>query len=180
MGKTAPGSNDMVCIMPGMSEFKPAYLVPQGGLTGEIPSYEYALYEGASQWRAEPPATALALLGEPLFQRSPKHYTSHSQTPFDHATSYAAVARSGSVALIAFPLGQSYYNQGYWIYRQAFQKVLKEVLPKPLIQSDAPLCAELSLTHQAAQPDAGRKARYMVHIVNYLSRAGDTEAPGFP
>jgi hypothetical protein len=71
------------------------------------------------------------------------------------------------VALIAFPLGQSYYNQGYWIYRQAFQKVLKEVLPAPLIQSDAPLSTELMLTHQAARPDTGRKARYMVHIVNY-------------
>jgi hypothetical protein len=151
----------------GMSAFKPAYFVPQDGLTGEIPSYEYALYEGASQWRAEAPATTLALLGEPLFQRSPKHYTSHAQTPFDHTTSYAALARSGRVALIAFPMGQSYYNQGYWIYRQAFQKVLKEVLPAPLIQSDAPLSTELSLTHQAARPDAGRKARYMVHIVNY-------------
>jgi hypothetical protein len=71
------------------------------------------------------------------------------------------------VALIAFPLGQSYYNQGYWIYRQAFQKVLKDVLPAPLIQSDAPLSTELSLTHQAARADAGRKARYLVHIVNY-------------
>lgn len=149
----------------GMSAFKPAYLVPQDGLTGEIPNYEYALYEGASQWRTQPPATTLALLGEPLFQRSPQHYTSHSQTPFDHTTSYAALARSGSVALIAFPLGQSYYNQGYWIYRQAFQKLLHEVLPTRLIQTDAPLCAEFTVTHQAA--DTRRKARYMVHIVNY-------------
>ena len=109
----------------------------------------------------------MALLGEPLYQRSPQHYTSHAQTPFDHATTYAALARSGSVGLIAFPMGQSYYTQGYWIYRQAFQKVLKDVLPAPLIQTDAPLCAELSLTHQAARPDARRKARYMVHIVNY-------------
>jgi hypothetical protein len=52
------------------------------------------------------------VLGEPLFQRSPEHYMSHQQTPFDHATEYAAVARSGKVALVAFPLGQGYYNQG--------------------------------------------------------------------
>jgi hypothetical protein len=151
----------------GMSPFKPAYFVPQVSLTGEIPTYEYALYEGASQWRAEPPATALALLGEPLFQRSPQHYTSHAQTPFDHTTSYAALVRSGRVALFAFPLGQSYYNQGYWIYRQAFQKVLRELLPAPLIQSDASLSTELTLTHQAARSDIGRKTRYLVHIVNF-------------
>src|SRR6185295_12562009 len=78
-----------------------------------------------------------------------------------------ALARSGRVALFAFPLGQSYYNQGYWIYRQAFQKVLSELLPAPLIQSDAPLSTELTLTHQAAQPGTGRKTRYLVHIVNF-------------
>jgi hypothetical protein len=151
----------------GMSPFTPAYMVPRVNFTGDIPSYAYALYEGASQWRAESPATILAVLGEPLFQRSPEHYTSHSQTPFDHTTSYAALARSGRVALVAFPVGQGYYNQGFWIYRQAFQKALSEVLPVPLIQSDAHISTELSLTHQSAKPNAGRKDRYLVHIVNY-------------
>ena len=79
----------------GMSPFKPAYMVPKAEFTGDIPPYPYALYEGASQWRAEAPAEVLAVLGEPLFQRSPEHYMSHQQTPFDHTTAYAAVARSG-------------------------------------------------------------------------------------
>jgi hypothetical protein len=151
----------------GMSTFTPAYMTPRVSFTGNIPPYAYALYEGASQWRAEPPATTLAALGEPLFQRSPAHYMSHGQTPFDHETPYAALARSGRVALVAFPLGQGYYNQGFWVYRQAFQKALSEVLPTPLLQTDAHLSAELSLTHQAAKPAEGRKERYMVHIVNY-------------
>lgn len=151
----------------GMSPFTPAYMVPKAGFAGDIPSYAYALYEGASQWRAESPATALAALGEPLFQRSPEHYNSHAQTPFDHTTPYAAVARSGRVAVLAFPLGQGYYNQGFWAYRLAFQKALAEVLPAPLIQTDAHLSTELSLTHQAADPRRGRKERYMVHVVNF-------------
>jgi len=151
----------------GMSPFTPAYLVPRADFTGDIPSYAYALYEGASQWRAESPATILAALGEPLFQRSPEHYTSHLQTPFDHDTSYAALAHNGRAGLISFPLGQGYYNQGFWIYRRGFQKVLQEVLPVPLIQTDAHLTTELSLTHQAAKPSAGRKERYLVHLVNY-------------
>src|ERR1035437_5095262 len=94
----------------GMSPFKPAYLVPQGMTTNDIPAYEYALYEGASQWKVRSPAKALALLGEPLFQRSPEHYTSHMQTPFDHLTSYAAMAKSGRVLLVGFPLGLSYFK----------------------------------------------------------------------
>src|SRR3954452_18871604 len=128
---------------------------------GTPPPYPYALYEGASQWRAKPPAEILAVLGEPLFQRSPEHYMSHQQTPFDHTTAYAAVARSGKVALVAFPLGQGYYNQGFWAYRQAFQRALSEVLLAPLIQTDAHLTTELSLTHQTAKPEARRKERYM-------------------
>src|SRR5207253_7989030 len=139
---------------------------PKVNFTGDIPSYAYALYEGASQWRAKSPATTLAVLREPLFQRSPEHYTSHLQTPFDHTTSYAAVARSGRVALVAFPLGQGYYNQGFWAYRQAFQTALSEILPTPLIQTDAHLSTELSLTRQASDPRRSRKERYMVHIVN--------------
>jgi hypothetical protein len=163
----------------GMSPFKPAYLVSQADLTGDIPPYEYALYEGASQWRAEAPATVLALLGEPLFQRSPQHYTSHSQTPFDHTTSYAALARSGRLGLFAFPLGQSYFNQGYWIYRQAFQKMLSQLLPAPLIQSDAPMSTELALTHQAARPDNGQKKRYLVHVVNFSPLRSTPRHPEF-
>src|SRR5262249_53405177 len=88
---------------------------------------------------------------------------------FDHTTDYAALACSERVALVAFPLGQGYYNQGFWAYRLAFQKAVSEVLPVPLIQSDAHLSTELSLTHQAARPQAGRNERFMVHIVNFSS-----------
>ncbi|MDA4130678.1 MAG: beta-galactosidase trimerization domain-containing protein [Thaumarchaeota archaeon] len=163
----------------GASPFIPAYLVPQDGLVEELPSYEYALYEGASQWSVEQPATTLALLGEPLFQRSPEHYTSHAQTPFDHTTQYAAVALSGRIALFAFPLGRSYFNHGYWIYRQIFQNVLKKLLPSPLVQTNAPLSAEVTLTRQAPRPEFGRAERYMVHIVNYSPLRQAPKAPVF-
>jgi hypothetical protein len=152
-------------VFAGMSPFTPAYMVPKAKFTGDIPPYPYALYEGAAQWRAKAPAETLAVLGEPRFQRSPEHYMSHQQTPFDHTTAYAAVARSGKVALVAFPLGQGYYNQGFWAYRLAFQKALAGVLPAPLLQTDAHLTTELSLTHQSS--DAGRRERHMVHIVNF-------------
>jgi hypothetical protein len=71
------------------------------------------------------------------------------------------------VALIAFPLGLSYYKEGYWIYRRAFQKAIAELLPAPLVQSNAPLSAEITLTHQAAGQASGRKERYLVHIVSF-------------
>jgi hypothetical protein len=151
----------------GLSEFKPAYLVPKVNLTGDIPPYEYALYEGASQWRAKAPASIAATLGVPLFQRSGKHYTSHRQSPFDHETEFAALARSGRVALFGFPLGLSYYNTGYWIYRRVFRQTVRSLLSPALIETDAPSSTEVTLTHQRARADIRRPERYLVHIVNY-------------
>ena len=149
----------------GASPFKPAYLVPQVNFTGDIPSYEYALYEGASQWRAAAPAVSLAALGEPQFQRSAERFTSHKQTPFDHVTGYTIMASSGRVGLLAFPIGQSYYRHGYWVYRAAFEHLLNEVLPARLVHSNAPRSTEITVTQQ--KNAAGRPERFLIHVVNF-------------
>jgi hypothetical protein len=161
----------------GESPFKPAYLVPKVPFTGDIPTYEYALYEGAAQWKAAAPAVSLAALGEPLFQRSGKQFTSHKQTPFDHVTDYAVMARSGRVGLLAFPVGASYYRTGYWVYRAAFEKLLSEILPARLVETDAPLSTEITVTHQLADAAAKRPERYLVHVINW---SANRKAPPHP
>ncbi|MFB3826340.1 MAG: alpha-amylase family protein [Bryobacteraceae bacterium] len=155
----------------GPSSFKPAYMIPKEAFTAGIPAYEYALYEGASQWRASGKARVVAQLGEPAFQRSPQHYTSHRQSPFDHESPYAAVAVSGKAALFAFPLGLSYYTEGYWVYRSALRHALETVLPEQMIRSDAPVSVELALTAQ--------KSRYLVHVVNWCANRGTPRHPVF-
>lgn len=160
----------------GASPFKPAYMAPRESLTGDIPAYEYALYEGASQWRAQGAAKVIAQLGEPAFQRSPEHFTSHAQSPFDHLTDYAAVARSGKVALFGFPLGRSYFQQGYWVYRAALQHVLKSLLA-PVVSTNAPVSTEMAVMHQAATPV--RRERYLVHAVNWSANRGTPHHPVF-
>ena len=161
----------------GASPFTPAYLVPQANFTGDIPAYEYALYEGASQWKVAAPAVSCAALGEPLFQRSGEHFTSHKQTPFDHLTEFSAVARSGRVGLLAFPAGTSYYRTGYWVYRAAFDYLVREVMPERLIDTDASLSTEITVTHQLADKAAGRPERYLVHLINW---SANRKAPPHP
>jgi hypothetical protein len=163
----------------GPSPFKPAYLVPAVDFTDGIPSYEYALYEGASQWHARDPAVTLARLGEPLFQRSAEQYTSHAQSPFHRLTGYAAMAKSGRVGLVAFPLGQSYYRQGYWVYRSAFRRLLQEVFPVRLMRTNAPLSTEITVTHQPEDKGQGRRERYLVHIINWSALRGTPQHPVF-
>lgn len=158
----------------GLSPFKPAYMVPKTSFTGDIPNYEYALYEGASQWRISGAAKVVAQLGEPTFQRSAARYTSHAQTPFERETEYAAIAISGRAALFGFPLGASYYSQGYWVYRSALKHVLRQVLPQPLIMTNAPASTEISVNYQNSP-----KPRYLVHIVNWSANRGTPRHPVF-
>ncbi len=162
----------------GASPFKPAYLVADGATTGTtLSAYEFALYEGASRWRTVAPAQSIATLGEPLFQRSGAHYTSHAQSPFDHATEYSAASLADRLAHIAFPIGLSYFHTGYWVYRHLFQHVLKTLLRDPLLESNAPLSTEVTMTHQPATTDHAE--RCMVHVVNWSPLRQSPRHPTF-
>jgi hypothetical protein len=163
----------------GRSPFAPAYLLPGPGVTGAIPPYEYALYEGAALWRASLPAETVARLGEPLFQRSPERYTSHAQTPFDHATDFAAAAVSGRLAFLAWPLGRSYHRHGYWVERAVFGHALGRTGFRGLVETSAPLSAEVSVTRQRARADGTWKERYLAHVVQYSPLRKSPSHPEF-
>lgn len=160
-----------------LSPFKPAYLVTEDGFVQDMPAYAYALYEGASQWKVQSPAKSLCQLGEPLFQRSAEHYTSHKQTPFDHSTDYSTLAISENIGLLGFPAGISYYNKGYWVYRNAFEHLLNELVPQKLVETNAPISTEITVTYQHADQKTGRPERYMVHIVNWSPVRRSKEHP---
>ena len=151
----------------GQSPFTPAYLVTDSNFVKDMPAYAYALYNGASQWKVQLPAQSLAQLGEPLFQRSPEHYTSHRQSPFDHVTQNSVLAKSGKIGLIGFPIGISYYNKGYWIYRTVFERIVSELIPQKIIETNAPLSTEITVTYQEASPELNRRQRYLVHVINW-------------
>ena len=166
----------------GRSPFAPAYLVPGGpsgdaGFFAGVPTYEYALYDGALRWESADPDVVLARLGVPLFQRAPDHYTSHAQTPFDHVTDDAVVVMRGRLAATAFPVGSSYFRHGYWVYREVFRRLVRAVLPSPLVETDAPLSAEVTVTHQAAE--GGRPERWLVHVVNFSPNRRGPEHPEY-
>ena len=158
--------NDLGLSCRGESPFAPAYMVLNDAAIWEgLPAYEYALYDGALRLAPHRSHTVLAYLGEPLFQRSAAHYTSHAQTPFERLTGDAVVARHDRMAALAFPIGTGYYRYGYWIYREVFRRLQRAILPDTLVSTDAPVSAEVTLTHQVAQ--GTRPERWMVHIINF-------------
>ncbi|WP_448540461.1 beta-galactosidase trimerization domain-containing protein [Roseiflexus sp.] len=159
-------AEDLGLAYRGVSPFAPAYMVlSEAVIWRDLPAYEYALYDGALRLTPQRPDYVLANLGEPLFQRSAAHYTSHAQTPFDHLTGDAVIALHERMAAIGFPIGTSYHRHGYWIYREVFRRLQRSVLPCPLVETSAPASAEVTVTHQAAA--AARPERWMVHVVNF-------------
>jgi hypothetical protein len=157
------------------SPFAPTYAILTPNADSQHADFEFALYDGAARWHRsnEPDATVIATLGEPEFQRSAEHYTSHGQSPVHSYTDFVAVAANSEVAAFAFPVGTSYQRHGYWIYSELFGQVLRRVLNSRLVESDAPPSLELSLTYRPSR--LGRPARLIVHAVNFTaaSRRGD-------
>lgn len=146
----------------GRSRYSTAYLIPNPDTAPTIAAFPYALYGGASQYRVEnDQATVLAQLGEPIFERTPEHFTSHSYSPFGHTTDYAAAWYRGTFAGVGFDIGADYHNTGYWVYRDLFGLLLDHVLPDRMLHTDLPAAVEVSITQQQTADGI----RSMVHIV---------------
>ncbi|HZV72247.1 MAG TPA: beta-galactosidase trimerization domain-containing protein [Conexibacter sp.] len=146
---------------PWASPHKPATLHISAELLGDLGSYAdygFALYDGADRWQVEGEGTVVhARMREPQFDRAPEDEVAQPD--------YAAVVQAGGLGAFAFPLGASYHDHGYWIYRELFARVADRLLARPLVRSSAPTSAEVTVTHQVAGEEHGE--RWIVHVVNY-------------
>jgi hypothetical protein len=170
----APWLTDLGVTAVEQSPFAPAYLRIASDFGDTVDDFEFALFDGADRWSVEPGGSAAvgAYLGEPLFQRSPEHYTSHWHTPVDRITDSPVILVGDSVAAFAFPVATGYYTHGYWIYAELFRRALDRLYPERLLRSTAPGSLELGVTHQNAKD--GQPERWMLHAVNFagISRRG--------
>lgn len=131
--------------------------------------YDFALYDGAERWELNGPDVVVhARLTEPA--ADPVHLAGYAVPPSGTPTEFATVADAGGAAVLAFPIGISYHQHGYWIYRELFGHVLNRLLPQRLTRTTAPRSAEVTLTQQAPTDDHGE--RWIVHVVNYSPLRG--------
>lgn len=161
----------------GPSPFQPAFARLEGDLFAHRPrhgNYEYAIYGPTDRLEvaASEDVVVHARLSEAAFQRWQPGWQS---APPEHRTDYATVVQSGRLAAFAFPLGATYYEHGYWFYRELLARLLERILPEPLVRTSAPQSAEVSVTHQSAGEDRGE--RWIVHVVNYSPLRRSLGAP---
>lgn len=143
------------------------FLRPTAALGEAIPSMDHALYERGSAVQAWPQTSVLAEVISPYFSRTWAHFHSHAQTPPNHAAPIdrAAITVYGRVSYVSHPIFRSYRDHGYPIYRQIVQALLARFLPQPLIQSDLPTTAEVTLLHQPASAEGDRLVCHVLHYV---------------
>jgi len=111
-------------------------------------------------------AKTLATVGEPYFNRTWQHFTSHRHSPMAKATRRPAIVQSanGQIVYFAHPLFRLYAQHGYLVYRQLVVNALRMLVPERLIETDAPSFAHVTLTRQNSR---NRRARWMVHLLAY-------------
>jgi hypothetical protein len=125
------------------------------------PNFAYSLYEGPCVRVAPRAGTQiLADAYESYFNRTWEHFSSHRFTPpRPEKADYPAVTRAGNVIYIYGPIFSAYQKHGNLTFRALVGSCLDLLLPAPLVTTDAPASAEVTVMRQGE--------RHIVHLVNY-------------
>jgi hypothetical protein len=75
---------------------------------------------------------------------------------------FPAVVATENAGYFAHPLFATYMRHGPRVYKQLFLNVLRRFLPEPLVRTNAPTTARVTLTHQA------REGRLAAHLLHYI------------
>ncbi|NLX44079.1 MAG: beta-galactosidase, partial [Chloroflexi bacterium] len=144
----------------------PDYLRAAAELRADLPDTELVMYERGLETRALEGTRVLATVTGPYFNRQWDHFCSHRQTPMDpnNVAPYPAITQSadGKVIYFAHPIMAGYRLQAPLWYKRLLAAALGLALPEPMVLSDAPSSAQVTVTRQADQ------ARTIVHLLHYV------------
>lgn len=144
----------------------PDYVVAGPELSGGILPGEHVFYDRGLEVEALPGAAALAEVWHPYFDRTWDHFCSHRHTPVEGPAGFPAAVATEQAVYFVHPLFSGYMRHGARVYKQLFLNALRRLLPDPLVETDAPTTARITLTRQAAAP--GRPARTVAHLLHYI------------
>jgi hypothetical protein len=124
------------------------------------------MYERGLQVRPAPGTSVLAETVGPYFDRAWDHFCSHRQTPMDPARPQAFPAitmnAEGNVIYLAHPVFLGYRRQAPLWYKRLVLAALRLLLPDPLVATDAPSSAQVTLLRQPAED------RTVLHLLHYI------------
>jgi hypothetical protein len=150
----------------GDAPYEADYLRPLPALGADLEYTEYVMYE---RGLAVQPGEGTRILAEtvgPYFDRAWDHFCSHRQTPMDPANPQvypaATINAQGNVIYMAHPLFVGYRRQAPLWYKRLVLAALGLLLPEPLVITDAPSSAQITLLRQ---PQEGRTVLHLLHYI---------------
>lgn len=154
----------------GHGEYTPDFIAPRAELAEGIPATQHVLYETGLNVRPHERSEVLADLWHPYFNRTWDHFCSHSHTPIDRPSDWPGIVQRDRVIYFAHPLFGMYTRHGSPVYRALIVNALRRLLPEPLVTTDAPTTAHVTLLRQPAEN------RHIAHLLHYLPQR---RHPGF-
>ncbi|MGI9499348.1 MAG: beta-galactosidase, partial [Geminicoccaceae bacterium] len=150
-------------------DFDPSYMTTDG-LDPALPDAPIVMY--ALPLSLEPGNTeVLAYIRPSYFNRSWDRFCSHLHTP-ENPTAPSigpAILRAGSVIHCAFPLFRLYGETGQVNYKYVLRNLIERLAPDPLMGTDLPSAARMSLIRQAEE---NRDVLHLLYAPTQLRGAG--------
>ena len=132
--------------------------VTDAALNQGLPATAQILYEKGQAVRLQPGTQLLGRIWKSYFDRNYLHFQVE-QTPYSEPTDYVGVAQRGNLIYIAAPIFRMYADYGYQFHRLLIGNCIARLLPNPLIRSNAPSTAHITVTQQPG--------RRIVHVIHY-------------
>ena len=143
------------------------YFQALDGVSDGIPAMVQFTYSPSSLAKAQPGTEVLARFWKPYFDRTYAHFSSHRQTPWNHAEEYTVASQRGNIVYISFPVFAAYAQNAYLVHKLLVRNCLRRLLPSPLLRAELPSTAEATVTEQ--------NGNRIVHLLHYPS---SRRAPG--
>jgi hypothetical protein len=104
----------------------------------------------------------LAETYDPYFNRTYEHFCSHQHTPLKGKAARPAVVSGVRSIYLAHPVFSMYHRRGARFWKQLAMNSLALLLPEPLVRTNAPTTAQITVTRHASQN------RTMLHVLHYI------------
>ena len=146
----------------GEAPFNPDFIIPREPFANGLPQTEHVMYLRGLEVAAS--ARAKVLLGTvlPYFNRTYKTFCSHKHAPSSRKKGYPAVVQKGRAIYFAHPIFMQYFDNAPLWCKAMMLGAIERLLEKPLVQTDAPSGAIVTLTQQAAPK------RQIAHVLYYV------------
>ncbi len=146
----------------GPSEFPGSFYVPGKQLAKGIPEMAHYVHEAGLTLRSAPESVVWAQARVSPFPRNREHFYGHFHGPDAQDTGPAVTAaRGGRVIVFAQPLFAAYLMTGYHVHKTLLSNVLRRILPKRIVTTNAPSQMEITV---------GRKdGRTVVQLLPFIT-----------